>query len=148
MRPYPTRHVDELSRGVHAGLAWCTYHNGMGFRCGYVRVMRGHPWFGCILSELSHIAVHGYVTYAENHLPHDEPVADEWWVGFDCGHVMIDAPDMTLISLLVDESQRATVMHCAELLTMPGGVVRSQEFVEEQCKKVCQQGKKASENYR
>lgn len=35
-----------LSEGQHEGYDFVTVHNDIGYRCGYIRVPKGHPWFG------------------------------------------------------------------------------------------------------
>lgn len=39
--PLPKLEEHTLGKGEHAGFAWHVVHNGMGFRCGYVRVPAG-----------------------------------------------------------------------------------------------------------
>ena len=42
------------------------------------------------------LAVHGGVTYAEDHCPLDEPDG-QWWIGFDCNHAGDYAPGLPSI---------------------------------------------------
>jgi hypothetical protein len=74
-----------LSLGVSEGYAWEVTHNGMGYRCGYLRVPAGHPWHG--KDESLELGVHGGVTFARA-----DTQDGTWWIGFDCAHYG-DAPD-------------------------------------------------------
>lgn len=133
------RPSDVLARGIHAGHEWMAIHNGMGYRCGYVKVQPGHPWHGVAAEEID-VDVHGGLTFSE----HDQPCAnpdgkdDGYWVGFDCAHYM-DAQDPSL------PPSRDGVQ-----LGHRDGVVRTQEYVESECRNLCEQaeaeGKKKESN--
>jgi len=119
-----------LSEGEHAGYEFVTVHNGNGFRCGYVRVPKGHPWHGKGYDDIE-ADVHGGLTFAEPDKPCDKPGEDDaYWVGFDCGHHN-DAQDPSLPSERVYHNTY-------------GGVVRTQEYVEDQCRRLCEQAAAAS----
>jgi hypothetical protein len=127
-----------LSTGAQQGFEWVTCHNGMGCRSGYVRVPHDHPWFGLDFSltvedyDGAEPRCHGGITFAEADadFPHRY-----WWLGFDCSHSG-DAPDPALPR----ECERRTNM-MREMLEGPlgHGEVRSQEFVETECRKLCEQ---------
>ena len=106
------------------GLNWAVLHNGMGFRCGYVRLLPGHPWHGKHYDEID-AKVHGGLTYA---------AADDdggWWIGFDCGHCD-DARDPSLpMPALLKGMTRSSPPR--------GQVIRTQEYVEQQCQLLCEQ---------
>ena len=119
-----------LSKGRHLGLEWVTTHNGLGYRCGYVRLPLGHPWHGNSYDEI-HPEVHGGLTFSEPDVPCDAPGPDtDWWIGFDCGHGG-DAPDPTLP--LSPEMGSFLMKHDNF------GVVRTQEYVEAECINLCKQ---------
>jgi hypothetical protein len=119
---------DVLAKGEHLGFEWMVIHNGSGYRCGYARVPLGHPWHGKGYDDLN-VDVHGDLTFAEADVPCDAPGPDtDWWLGFDCVHLG-DAPDL---SLPIDESS-------LRLRPWPGDVVRTQEYVEAECRSLCQQ---------
>lgn len=107
-----------LSEGEHLGYQWAVLHNGMAYRCGYVALPPGHPWHGKGYDDIPAEA-HGGLTYSN--------ASDDgsWWVGFDCAHAG-DAPDPTLPGY----RER-------------GDTLRSQEYVEEQCRSLCEQATKA-----
>lgn len=110
------------------GMQWVTMHNGMGNRCGYVRIPSGHPWHGHD-TEQSPAVVHGGITFADADVPCDAPGDDNaWWLGFDCAHAD-DAPDPTL-------PMSATARR---YLLMSPGVIRTQDYVEDQCRRLAQQ---------
>ena len=69
---------------------------GMGYRCGYVAVLPGHPLYEKGYSELTNvgvpdelISVHGGVTFSEDKLYTDNEALNlegMWWFGYDCMH--------------------------------------------------------------
>jgi hypothetical protein len=122
-----------LAKGEHLGLEWTVIHNDMGYRCGYVRVPLGHPWHGKG-SELD-VDVHGGITFAESDVPCDAPGPDtNWWLGFDCAHSG-DAPDPELL-IGTTSNPYARIAYY--------GQVRSQSYVEAECKSLCTQAKEAA----
>ncbi len=57
--------------------------------CGYVAVLKHHPWFGASYEELPDYGpnVHGGLTFSEWSVSDWHPIpAKLWWFGFDCGH--------------------------------------------------------------
>jgi hypothetical protein len=123
-----------LAKGEHMGHEWNIMHNGSGVRCGYVKVLPGHPWFGRDDDDIS-AEVHGDLTYSDADEPcNAEGLDNGWWVGFDCGHAQ-DLPDSSLAK--TSEALR----YCAimEAHVRPGSQVRSQEYVEAECRKLCEQ---------
>ena len=71
-------------------------NNGIGYRCGYLRVLPGHPWFGKHYDAIN-ADVHGGLTFAQHGTTCDShPGEAEWWVGFDCAHGG-DAQDPSLM---------------------------------------------------
>lgn len=113
-----------LATGEHLGFEWSVTHNGRGFRCGYVRVPTGHPWHG---QDYDRVACdcHGGLTFAEADIPCGKGGEDNaWWVGFDCAHGG-DASDPELPRSVVTSFE--------------WGLVRTQEYVETQCRHICEQ---------
>lgn len=87
------RPEDLIAKGLHDGYQWEIIHNGTGYRCGYVRIPKGHPWHG--ESDID-AYVHGGVTFAEADTKCDKGGEDNaWWLGFDCAHCD-DLPDPSL----------------------------------------------------
>lgn len=128
------RPADVLAKGEHAGHEWMIVHNGNGYRCGYIKVGKNHPWYGLSRDDID-ADVHGGLTFAEPDEPCDAGGLDDgYWVGFDCAHGH-DLPDPTLPNrhgfLMPDYSNgRAEV--------------RSQEYVEQQCHALCEQAAAAA----
>jgi hypothetical protein len=118
-----------LDEGTHLGFEWIIVHNGMGYRCGYVRVPKGHPWHGKDYNEIN-VDVHGGLTFGEHDVPCDKGGPDDaFWFGFDCAHCD-DAPDPELLTKY--RSARQT------------GVVRTQAYVEDQCHHLCKRALEAT----
>jgi len=114
-----------LSKGEHVGFEWMTVHNGIGYRCGYVRVPAGHPWHGKHYDDLP-IDVHGGLTFAEPDKPCDKDGSDNaWWFGFDCAHAG-DAPDPCL-------------PHEHQMMPIFSDSIKTQEYVESECRSLCEQ---------
>ncbi len=125
---------DVLAQGKHRGIEWMVIHNTMGYRCGYARIPKGHPWHKKDTGDI-HVRIHGGLTFAAMDVPCGKGGADDaYWIGFDCAHCG-DAPDPSLNSLL-----RGDVL---DLLSL-GGVVRTQRYVEKECRSLCEQIAKAA----
>lgn len=119
-----------LSEGEHAGYQFTVVHNGLGHRCGYVRVPKGHPWHRKDYDDVQ-ADVHGGLTFSEPDVPcdHGGPY-DAYWLGFDCAH-LDDAADPALPG--------------SERMGFSRGVVRTQEYVEGQCRSLCEQAAQAAQ---
>ena len=144
---------DVLASGEHVGFRWMVIHNGMGYRCGYVRVLPGHPWFGKHYDELE-AKCHGDLTFAEPDVNCDKGGADNgWWLGFDCAHGF-DLPDPNLPRSGQVPSYASSLLEFSGAFVEPllginnptdGSAVRSQEYVEAECHSLCEQAAKAME---
>ena len=132
---------DVLARGDHLGFEWIVVHNGMGYRCGYVRLPHGHPWHG--RGDLEEIVeCHGGVTFAEPDRPCDKGGEDDaFWVGFDCAHAG-DLPDRSLPGYERRRSELFARIQCIGFEYK----VRDQEYVEGQCRLICEQACQMIEN--
>lgn len=119
-----------LATGEHAGYQWVVVHNTMGYRCGYIRVPLGHPWHGKDYNDIE-AEVHGGLTFGEPDEPCGKQGDDAYWFGFDCAHCF-DAPDPSL------PGGRAL------LRTIPDSIVRDQQYVEAECRDLCQQAARAA----
>lgn len=117
-----------LATGEHAGYSWLVAHNDLGYRCGYVRVPPGHPWNRRGYDDIKANA-HGGLTYTEA-----DTDGVHWWAGFDCAHCW-DAQDPKLPS----------TYRMPESLAIRS-TIRTQEFVEAECRSLCEQAKKAATN--
>jgi hypothetical protein len=131
------RPTDVLAIGEHLGFEWIVTNNGSGYRCGYVRVPKGHPWHGKTWSELADVECHGGVTFAEPDKPCKGGPDDAHWVGFDCCHSW-DLPDPELKSWRGrDPFELPLTMN-----RLADCEVRSQEYVERHCRSLCEQAQR------
>jgi hypothetical protein len=145
------------SRGTHAGLDWLCMVSDQGHRCGYVEIPEGHALHGLSYdAQAPGVAwddlreepmgkrgimaifadtdapprldvvfdVHGSLTFGG-----ELRLAPGWWLGFDCAHDG-DAPDPDHMS----EERREFEARYAT-----GGQVRSQAYVEAECRSLCEQ---------
>ncbi len=112
---YHHQETNLLEVGEHFTYHWAIGHNSLGFRTGYVRIPLGHPWYGLEYDAIP-AEVHGGLTYADKH--------DGWWIGFDCGHSG-DAPDPKLPGFFIGGGMQ--------------GVVRTQDYVIMECRRLCEQ---------
>ena len=123
-----SRPNDVLAEGEHLGFEWAVVHNGNGYRCGYIRLPAGHPWHGAGYydSIVEGVEVHGGLTFAEADKPcHKTGPDDAWWLGFDCAHF--------------HDRQDPFLPREIAAFDFPGAEVRSQEYVEDQCRSLCKQ---------
>ena len=129
---------DVLASGEHAGFKWQIVHNGMGYRCGYIRVPKGHPWFGTDDLQYSNIDVHGGITFGEPDKPCNEDDEPGWWLGFDCAHAF-DLPDPELPGCqsfsIFDDVLSPEKYAC----------VRTTDYVRHECLSLCEQARVATE---
>ena len=130
------RHPENvLATGTHEGFEWIVTNNGSGYRCGYVRVPKGHPWHGKgYMDEGFDPDVYCGITFAQPDLPCDKAGEDDaWWLGFDCAHGG-DDPDPEL---------PGSDAPWSKALKLEDGTPRSQEFAESNCLSLCEQAAKA-----
>lgn len=130
---------DVLAKGEHLGFEWIVTHNGSGYRCGYVRVPKGHPWHGKDWSDLETLVeCHGGVTFAKPDVDCHGGPDDAWWVGFDCCH-WGDLPDPDLMTWREREPVVAAFIGALGSCGTYTPEVRSQEYVEAHCRSICDQ---------
>lgn len=125
-----------LSKGEYLGYQWVVTFNHLGVRCGYMRVLEGHPWHGQdYFSEVfENVKVHGGLTFSDADKPCKEEGADTgWWIGFDCGHAG-DLPDPAF--------PRQT--NILQEVAITNSQVRCQTYVEAECMSLCKQAAEAA----
>jgi len=132
--PVTTAHPDALlAKGIHEGYEWEVTSNRIGFRCGYVRVPRGHPWHGkgcddARTADGDWPDVHGGLTFAAADTDCGKGGEDSaWWLGFDCAHGG-DAPDPDLAGYDT---------HLAVMQKY--GTIKTTEYVAAECRKLAEQ---------
>lgn len=142
---------------IHNGLRCVVLLTGMGHRCGYVGIDRNHPlfnvrysdraqylaekditdeWGGMAITPETYLKAHGGITYSDSG---SYPVkSDLWWFGFDCAHAG-DAPDYKslLESGLRDREYAESMVSLQRHFEY--GVVRTQEYVEQECRSLADQ---------
>ena len=125
--PITTDHPDfPLAKGVQEWFEWEVTGNGIGYRCGYVRIPPGHPWHGKNYDDMRTVDgdwpdVHGGLTFAGPDTDCGKGGEDNaWWLGFDCAHAG-DAPDPELPGYL-------------DQVGALGGVVRTTDYVAAECR--------------
>jgi hypothetical protein len=132
--PVTTAHPELLlSKGTHAGFEWEVTNNGIGYRCGYVRVPPGHPWHGQDY-ERPDVEVHGGLTFAEPDTDCGQSGADNaWWLGFDCAH----AGDAIDLSLPWREGRAPSISSYPDFARY--GEIRTTGYVETECRRLAEQ---------
>jgi len=148
-------------RDSHQGFDFMCTASDSGYRCGYVRIPEGHPLFGLGYTDpapgiswedlkgemfgkrgfLSVLVanerespslrlvfdVHGSLTFSDRFRGDGPP---GWWIGFDCAHAG-DDNDVHIMS----ESFRKIY----EKFGTHGGIVRTTEYVETECRSLVDQ---------
>jgi len=109
-----------------------------GHRCGYVGIpKRNHLYeFDYNESTFDSITVHGGLTYSAKNT-NDYPIVTKqklWFFGFDCAHLG-DKRDVTLMS----ESFKKSYLKYLGEGAGEGGIIRSLEFVIEECESLARQ---------
>lgn len=146
-------------KGEQFGFEYEVTVGPMGFRCGYIRVLPGHPWFGLQYDDIV-ADVHGGLTYASNGVDcATHPGYAEWWIGFDCGHYC-DALDPSLRDhpavggggmfkandLLKEKGHdRSTFSEGEDLGFGQFTRIRTRDYVQAECESLCEQAKAAQE---
>ena len=116
----------EIYKGYHIVCMFVTAH-----RCGYIGLPKGHKYAGKDYDAID-VSVHGGLTYSE-HAPSFRLGGFEYYLGFDCGHWQ-DAPDIETM-----KRHGADEKYLSCWSAFPGDVVRTQQYVIEECKSVVNQ---------
>jgi hypothetical protein len=137
-----------LLAGEYRGFKYEVLHNDMGFRCGYVCIPKGHPWFGVMCNDIP-CDVHGGLTFGSTPrieeftalgitVPAREARStidgNEYWIGFDCGHAFDSSDDALFFLANTPAVVRESFQQLAKY-----GKIRPTRYVEEQCKLVIEQ---------
>lgn len=137
-----------LESGKHAGHEYVIVKNGIGYRCGYVKVEAGHPWHGKGYDDVS-AEVHGGLTFAAPDEPCDKGGPDSgYWLGFDCGHAG-DAKDpaiMTAEQIAWEEKlNREFFAKYPEHANLPErDTIKTTDYVRSECFRLCEQAAAAA----
>ena len=92
-------HEPDRVEWIHQGIPCLMTRGGFGAWCGYAGVRPDHPLYGVPFDApiMTTLDVHGNLTYSfkcHEHICHDAPGDDVWWLGFDCGHALDVAPGL------------------------------------------------------
>jgi hypothetical protein len=138
--PVTTSNPDALlAKGAHAGFEWEVTANGIGYRCGYVRLPQGHPWHGKDYDDeaLWGVRVHGGLTFAAPDTHCGKGGEDGgYWLGFDCAHAG-DAPDGSLRGQ--DSREVADLYGMFDGSFSRFGTVKTTEYVAAECRRLAEQ---------
>ena len=128
----------------HAGYKCVVTFGDIGYRCGYVGVPKGSKLYGKNCEKLD-FDVHGGLTYSGGGKNSDYPIkSDLWWLGFDCAHGG-DGKELKRAWELFPEKRgqiQIQIQIEKEIFGEEGNtedVVRSEEYVTEECKRLAEQ---------
>lgn len=123
----------------------------MGHRCGYVRLLEGHPWYGKGYDDID-VCIHGGLTFAGELKCGDADLDTGFWIGFDCAHCydMLDPDEMSPEYLKCYRTSMRLGRKLGKALCdslgltdpddppppMPDGEIRGRVYVEGQCKQL------------
>ncbi len=118
----------------------CVFNAG-GFRCGYVSVDNTHPYYGKNYTEdgPDNIMCHWGLTYSGNgsHFYTDDDCY--WWFGFDCGHYEDGVDFDTAKEYAIVSDKEYLIGKEFSVALNDGALIKTQEFVEENCKMIVEQ---------
>lgn len=128
------------SKFTYKGFTCVVLFMPMGYRCGYVGIHKGHKYYGTNY-EIIPINCHCGLTYSDKRL-HRQDDKNTWWIGFDCGHCC-DGFDIEKIKEYFSQDKDVMIqlkhMENYYRITNDTCIVRSKEFVEEECKSIVYQ---------
>jgi hypothetical protein len=139
-----------LEEGEIDGFEYAITNNGMGYRCGYIRVEPGHPWHGKGYDDID-AEVHGGLTFSQADKPcKKEGLDTAWWVGFDCGHAfdgrdydlpwdVRDGGEETKKILMDLDKKFAREDRFADLPVWMRETIKDTDYVRDQCKQLIAQ---------
>ena len=117
----------------------------MGYRCGYVGLPKENRYYRKKYDDIP-VDCHCGLTYSEGRL-FGQSDKDTGWSGFDCGHYCDGADKVTFEKYYMDElkskavdTERASVVSAYMMFDLYGEYpVRTQEYAENECKKIVDQ---------
>ena len=117
----------------------------MGFRCGYVKIPKSHPFYNkdYFEKEICNLNVHGGITFS-SHTTNHECLSDGYWLGFDAFHNtdMLDYDEMSKESLKASKLLNQFVKELDEIFLISNNhtrKIRNTGFMESQCRNLCEQ---------
>lgn len=136
-------YVEEIFE--HKGYKCACVFNAGGYRCGYVAIDESHPYYKKDYSDEgpNEIMCHWGLTYSGYGKHFCEDNDNLWWFGFDCGHYCdgTDYETAKKYGIITDTEYLIGKEFSAELSdSLDENIfVKTQEFVEENCKMVVEQ---------
>lgn len=128
--------------GNYKGFPYLVIAYTAGHRCGYVGLDKDHPLYEVEYAEKTEdrdspeclFDVHGGLTFSSHFDNQKTPEIDQslWWFGFDCAH-LYDAKDPSIMS-----DEYLEIENKYEL-SIPGGTIKTTEYVREECKSLIDQ---------
>lgn len=112
----------------------------LGFRCGYVAISKGSPYYEVDYHKID-IICHGGLTFSDYDLSLSQNQNDTWWLGFDCAHYH-DLIDVAAGDAYYKDNQEwKTLKEVSLILQAPneGFRIMRKEMVENGCKDIVDQ---------
>ena len=126
------------SRFEYKGFPCVIFFIPLGHRCGYVGLPKGHEYYGKDARKIP-IRCHGGITFTENSL-YGQDDNDKWWIGFVCAHYFDGVDEKSFLKYYGEESTDEEFDSVQRLsCTRYGQPVRTQEYVEAECRKIVDQ---------
>lgn len=128
-----------VRRGQNHDYQWIVYNHSRGYRCGFIRVHRLHPWYGLSHNRINAEIVsrspvrHHLLSYSGHGVNSVYGGADNryWWVGFHCDQHG-DARDVSILGLNYAVSTIPTNRRYR-------GLIRDEGYVAMECRRLCEE---------
>lgn len=112
------------------------------------------PLFGACIDKDERIRIeayfqcHGGITYAGGGKHSDYPIeSDLWWFGFDCGHAGDKADyEYAIKKFPKHREELEAILRVHSMCPFDGEVIRTEEYVADECKKLAEQLKEFEES--
>jgi hypothetical protein len=140
--PGPWQDEPDRALWVSSGLpCMLTRNPACGAWCGYVSLPPGHPWHGRKWFDLSHVRVHGNVTYAKASTSGLRRGC--WLVGFDCSHYWdvrpVAHPELEVFAM----TELAIAVTAGDMVHPPPPEYRDVNYARAQCELLARQALEA-----
>lgn len=133
------------TKGTHREFEYVVLLMDMGFRCGYVKVPKSHPFYNKDYSEkeIRNLNVHGGITFSSHTINH-ECLSDGYWLGFDAFHSedMLDYDEMNKENLKTSKLFNQFVKELDKAFPLSNNYtrkIRNTRFMESHCRNLCEQ---------
>ena len=132
-------YVEEIFE--HKGYKCACVFNAGGFRCGYVAVDNTHPYYKKNYTDggPDNIMCHWGLTYSGNGSHFCAENDELWWFGFDCGHFEDGVDYETAKKYSIISDKEYLIGREFSVALNEESSIKTQEFVEENCKMIVEQ---------